>query len=143
MELLFLWLNNILLQFVDEERKPLAPAEFTAGWYYGLSGHDKRDKILNCYEPDNKLTNLLYDGMEAYIAGDHKSGGEKIALTRHLFKKALSRCPQLDLHMFDKWAGKIDDMTSRSDWEEFANRVYLDNRRELERDTDLELREWK
>ena len=45
--------------------------------------------------------------------------------------------------MFEKWAGKIDDMTSRSDWEEFANRVYLDNKRELERDTDLELREWK
>ena len=45
--------------------------------------------------------------------------------------------------MFEEWAGKIDDMTSRSDWEEFANRVYLDNKRELERDTDLEMREWK
>ena len=37
------------------------------------------DKILHCYEPDNKLTNLLYDGMEAYIAGDYKSGSAKIA----------------------------------------------------------------
>ena len=52
-------------------------------------------------------------------------------------------CPVLDIHMFEKWAGKIDDMTSRSDWEEFANRVYSDNKRELERDSDLELREWK
>ena len=68
------------------------------------------DKILECYKPDNKLTNLLYDGMEAYIAGDYKSASEKIAKTRHLFKKALSGCPQLDLHMFEKWAGKIDDM---------------------------------
>ena len=45
--------------------------------------------------------------------------------------------------MFEKWSGKIDDMTSRSDWKEFANRVYSENRRELERDTDLVLREWK
>ena len=71
-------LDNLLL-LVNEERQPLAPAEFTAGWYYGLSGHDKEDKILQCYEPDNELTNLLYDGMEAYIAGDNKSGSAKIA----------------------------------------------------------------
>ena len=64
---------------VSQERQPLAPAEFTAGWYYGLSGHDKKDKIIHCFEPDNNLTNLLYDGMEAYIAGDYKSGSEKIA----------------------------------------------------------------
>ena len=45
--------------------------------------------------------------------------------------------------MYEEWAGKIDDMTSRSDWEDFATHVYLENKREIERDTDLELREWK
>ena len=45
--------------------------------------------------------------------------------------------------MFEKWAEKIDDMTSRPDWEKFAIRVYFEHKRELERDTDLKLREWK
>ena len=81
--------------------------------------------------------------MEAYIEGDNKTGNAKISQTRRLFKKSLLGCPVLEIHIFEKWAGKIDDMTSRADWEEFANRVYYDNKRELERDTDLELREWK
>ena len=77
-ELYKIFLDSLPLD-INQERQPLAPAEFTAGWYYGLSGHDKKDKILQCYEPDNKLTDLLYDGMEAYIAGDNKTGSAKIA----------------------------------------------------------------
>ena len=46
-----------------------APADFYAGWYYGLSGHDKRDKIHECYEPNEKLSEKFNEGIEAAIAG--------------------------------------------------------------------------
>ena len=46
-----------------------APADFYAGWYYGLSGHDKRDKIHDCYEPNDKLSEKFNEGIEAALAG--------------------------------------------------------------------------
>ena len=57
--------------YSSENRHQYAPAEFIAGRYYGLSGHDKRDKIYECFEADTQeLTNKLYDSMESYIDGD-------------------------------------------------------------------------
>jgi hypothetical protein len=45
------------------------PAQFFAGWYYGFTTHDKRDKILDCYEPSEEITNLLNEGMQEMIDG--------------------------------------------------------------------------
>ena len=80
--------------------------------------------------------------MESYIANDRKSGDAFMAQTRPLFNNALSRCDQLDSHVKD-WVGRIDEMMTRSDWEQFALKVYKTNKREVERDIDLELREWQ
>ena len=124
------------------DRQAYAPAEFIAGWYYGLSGHDKRAKVHECFVADRKLTNKLYNAMESYIAGDRKSGDAFMAQTRPLFNNALSRCDQLDSHVKD-WARRIDEMMARSDWEQFALKVYKTNKREVERNIDLELREWQ
>ena len=124
-------------------RDQLAPAEFSAGWYYGLSGHDKRDKVLECYEKNPHLTNKLYDAMEAYIAGDVKKGDAKMDETRPLFKKALNECRRLDYHMFGKWAERVDEMVERADWKEFAMKIFNANKDVIVRDVDLEIREWK
>ena len=43
----------------------------------------------------------------------------------------------------NKWARKIKDMKARSDWEQFSEQVYKDNKREVDRNIDLEIREWK
>ena len=69
-----------------DDRQPYAPAEFIAGRYYGLSGHDKRDKIHECFKADKELTDKLYDSMESYIGGDLESGDALMADTRKLFK---------------------------------------------------------
>ena len=47
----------------DDFKDKYTPAQFFAGWYYGLTTHDKRDKILDCYEPSEELSNLLNEGM--------------------------------------------------------------------------------
>ena len=65
-----------------------------------------------------------------------------MADTRKLFKQALSGCRQLDFHM-NKWARRVKDMKARPDWEQFAEQVYKENKREVDRNIDLELREWK
>ena len=62
---------------LTNDRDPFAPAKFTAGWYYGISGYDMRHEIVQCFQADSDLTNILYDGMEAYIRGDTKTGDSK------------------------------------------------------------------
>ena len=42
------------------------PAEYFSGWYYGISGHDKQDKIHDCYEPNQAITDLLNKGFEKF-----------------------------------------------------------------------------
>ena len=95
-----------------------------AGWYYGLTTHDKRDKVLDCFDQNPHLTNKLYDAMEAYISGDVKTGDEKMSDARPLFKKSIKSCKALDYHMFGKWAERVDEMIERADWKEFAEKVY-------------------
>ena len=66
-----------------------APAQFVAGWLYGVDGWDKRDYIIGCYQSNDDLTNALYDAMEAYIAGDQKTGDSKMSDTKKLYEMAL------------------------------------------------------
>ena len=67
------------------QRDNTAPAQFSAGWYYGLSTEDKRDQILECFKESDDLTNALYDAMEAHIAGDDKTADEKMEETKVLY----------------------------------------------------------
>ena len=52
----------------------MAPSKFAAGWFYGLTGEDKRRDLRSCFAEDEGLTNLLYDTMAAYIEGDMELG---------------------------------------------------------------------
>ena len=36
---------NTNYEFIND-RDPFAPAKFTAGWYYGISGDDRRHEII-------------------------------------------------------------------------------------------------
>ena len=96
-----------LTQTTGTVRDPLAPAQFSAGWLYGLSGWDKRDTILSCYKPNEELTNTLYDAMEDFIAGDNQSGWTKYNEAKPLWEEALSGCKKYGRHI---WVDNIRDM---------------------------------
>ena len=72
-----------------------APAQFVGGWYLGMTFMDKGLEIMKCFKEDENLTNALYDAMSAYIEGDQKTGDEKMAVTKPLFKTAISGCGEL------------------------------------------------
>ena len=80
--------------------------------------------------------------MESFIAGDKKSGEAYMAGAKPLFRRALLSCQQLNSHIAD-WGRRVEDMMARPDWEHFAEKVYKDNKREIERNIDLTLREWE
>ena len=80
--------------------------------------------------------------MEAYAARDNNAGDAMIDETKPLFKKALSECKKLDHHMFGRWAQRFDEMVERSDWKEFAMKVFRANKSFIVRDLDLEIKQW-
>ena len=128
--------------FDGSDRDPYAPAQFMAGWYYGIAEKDKRDELLKCYKTDIDLTNSLYDAMEAYIDGDKATGDAKMADTKPLYKKALSGCGQVAEHM-GEWAQKFDDLTKIADWPKVASQIYQDNKAVVDTDIKNELLEWE
>lgn len=64
--------NPYYSTFDADKRDPMAPAQFAAGWLYGISfqTEEHRDEIVNCFQTSDDLTNDLYDAMEAYENGD-------------------------------------------------------------------------
>ena len=67
-----------------------APAEFFSGWYQGISGHDKQDKIHDCYEPNQAITDLLNEGFQQ-LSGNH-SGNLQLNKAIDLMAKAIDDC---------------------------------------------------
>ena len=67
-----------------------APAEFFSGWYQGISGHDKQDKIHDCYEPNQAITDLLNESFQEL--NEHREGNEQLNRAMDLMAKALDDC---------------------------------------------------
>ena len=74
---------------VGSDRDPTAPAQYMAGWFYGVSTEDDRDEIMKCFKQSDDLTNKLYDAMDDFASGDHKAGDELISETKALFEAAV------------------------------------------------------
>ena len=123
-------------------RDTSAPAQFFAGWFDIIVQEDERNYILDCYTENTELTDVLYDAMEAYIAGDKSEGDAKMSDTKPLFKTAFADCGELKDQM-DAWSKKFDDLTKRDDWAIISQLIYEENKDVIDRDMDLELREWK
>ena len=130
------------LLLANYKRDPYAPAQFMAGWYYGISEQDKRDQLFDCYKTDIDLTNTLYDAMEAYIHDDKASGDAKMRETKPLYKEALSGCGNLADQM-GEWAQKVEDLAKIEDWSAIAKKIYQDNKAVIDLDIKNELLEWE
>ena len=124
------------------DRDPTAPAQWIAGWYYGVEGEDKRDYILGCYKADDDLTITLYDAMEAYIGGDEATGEQKMKDARPMYQIALQACDEVNGKM-KEIGDKIYALPDTPDWDKISKEIYNDNKARVDRDVDLMLREWK
>ena len=125
------------------KRDSSAPSQFVSGWLYGTTLMDKRMDIMKCYKVSDDLTNTLYDAMEAYISGDQKTGDAKMKDTKPLYETALKGCDAEITGAMKKIADQADALIGRKDWDKLAKKIYDDNKVMIDRDVDLELREWK
>ena len=61
-----------------KDRDPRVPAFFASGWFEYIADEWDIRPISECFKADEQLTNLLYDAMEALIAGDNDTGLPKL-----------------------------------------------------------------
>ena len=93
---------------------------FIDGWAYEFSMATHGFNVYyirECYEPNEDLTNALYDGMEAYMKGDTQTGDAKMAVAKGLYAATLAPCTEVHRNM-DEWVKKFEDLKARPDWDE-------------------------
>ena len=50
-----------------------APADYLAGYFYGITGFDIRDQLHDCFTPSMQLSSNLENGMKYLITGNENS----------------------------------------------------------------------
>ena len=122
----------------------MAPAQFAAGWLYGISGQteERRDDILACFEPYDKLTKALYGAMKQYQKGNQEKGDTKMERAKKRYDTALASCPEELLDTLGSWNDKVDALTSQDNWSDVKTQIYNDNKEELDGDIANEFKTW-
>ena len=123
-----------------KEWNDLAPAHFWAGRYAAIFGEDMTDHILTCFVPSIQLTNVLYNSMAAYIKNG--TGYETMHVTKALYDEAMGDCGYITEAM-NTFVESMEDIQSRPDWESTFATLYEENKTELLKFIQKELRAWK
>ena len=55
-----------------------APADYLAGYFYGVTGFDIRDQLHECFTPSMQLSSYLEQGMRNLITGNEGVAKEKM-----------------------------------------------------------------
>jgi len=136
--------NNYHNVFAGAERLPIAPAEFIAGWLYGVSFQTEnwRFEFENCYKVDKNITDDVYDAMEAYEKNDYDTAQKKWDDADKYWPDALASCKKEATDALDAWGKKVKDMQAMKDWDKIAAKIYQDNKKEMEADVRLEFTWW-
>ena len=121
-------LANLFKTFVHNERRmPDAAGEFLAGWAYGVSWQqvDIRDNLMTCIDQNEQLTNVMYDMMHAYEAGNQDEGNKLAQQVQPLYAKSLNGCPSKVTDPLNEWGNKLLQLKERSDWADLEKSIYI------------------
>ena len=129
------------------------PVYFSAGWYYGLTGIDKRDQAMKCANGNIVQfvwnTTVLYEAMNAYISGDQQLGYTKMKEAKELWIENYeilgdyghAGCDiALEMGAYYK---KQREIASRPDWAKDFKQIYDANKQPITAAFNSEIENWK
>ena len=133
-----------LLTFLTETRDPMAPAQMSAGWLFGISNQEQemRDAIVACYKVNDDLTNDYFEGMAAYESGDIHTGEKRFSDAEHHYDDAFGGCSREVTDALTSWKDKVDKMMAMDDWDKISAKIYADNKDVLDQDIQFEFKTW-
>ena len=139
---------NIFEDVEDDEefgaRDQTAPAQYFAGWLYGISGQTVglRDDILDCYKKDKELTKDCYRGMNKYMKGKTQQGNTKWEDAYKRYPATLAECGSDITGAWDEWTKKMGDLVSISDWNNIEDQIYEANKTQVDANTSYQFKTW-
>ena len=96
-----------------------APAQYIAGWLYGISWQqeDLRDKIIACYTENDIITQDYFDGMAAYSKGDTETATAKFNDAGEHYDEAFANCDSSITDVLTQWKTKLTDLEKIDNWD--------------------------
>ena len=81
--------------------------------------------------------------MDAYKAGDTKTGNKRFADSKPMYEKALAKCDKTTIQdPIAEWVKKVEDMTKADDWETEEKKIYEKNKAQVDEDVKYEFYFW-
>jgi hypothetical protein len=130
--------------FADDAQNPEAPAQFIAGWLYGVStqAFNMQDAIVACYTRNDDLTAAYYDAQAAFVAGDSQTGYSKLNDAKQYYDAFFANCGTDVTDPLTQWSDNIDALAQIDDWDTISAQIYLDNKQILDDDLSYEVNSW-
>jgi hypothetical protein len=131
-------------QLADDAQNPEAPAQFIAGWLYGVStqAFNMQDAIVACYTRNDDLTAAYYDAQAAFVAGDSQTGYSKLNDAKQYYDAFFANCGTGVTDPLTQWSDNIDALAQIDDWDTISAQIYLDNKQILDDDLSYEVNSW-
>jgi len=126
------------------DQDPMVPAQFLAGWIYGISGRTKdyRDAMVKCFKVNDELTNDVYRGMNQYVKGHKEKGDKYWNDARKLFPQAVADCGSDITDAFFGYSKKMDEMVNKKGWWDREEEIYEDNKTEIDQNMAWSNKTW-
>jgi len=137
-------LDNLPQQLNDTTQDPEAPAQFIAGWLYGITLNtiEDRDAIIDCYKVNDNLTADYYDAMADYKAGKTSDGDAKFEDAEQYYSDAFGSCGDSINNDLEAWGKKVKDMRSADNWDTVSQQIYTDNKAKVDADVGYMNNSW-
>jgi len=128
----------------DTTQDPQAPAQFIAGWLYGITLNtiEDRDAIIDCYKSNTDLTSDYYDAMADYKAGKTSDGDAKFDDAEQYYSDAFGSCGDSINNDLEAWGQKVKDMKSADNWDTVSQQIYTDNKAKVDADVGYMNNSW-
>ena len=121
-----------------------APALYFDGFLQGATkkyDNDRIQQLISCYNPDDYLSDTLFEAYEALTDGDAKKGNELLEETKPEFEKAMEKCDKV-LEEAAQMHSKYEAILERSDAVEYQRQNARKNKTWIMEDYDQAIAKW-
>ena len=126
----------------DTQKRMYAPASYFDGFMSGVTQTDNDVPLfVFCFQPDEDLSDNLFDAFEALTEGDTKKGNELLEESKPEFYKAMEKCDPLYEEILIMHS-RYEEILQRPDAVEFQRQNARRNRQSIKENFEQAIADW-
>ena len=126
----------------DTQKRMYAPASYYDGFMSGVTQTDNDVPLfVFCFQPDEDLSDNLFDAFEALTEGDTKKGNELLEESKPEFYKAMEKCDPLYEEILIMHS-RYEEILQRPDAVEFQRQNARRNRQSIKENYEQAIADW-